>query len=806
MPISDDKVNELINQLARAAQAMERAAKSPGTEGGREDYGSGINTNVTGAERIAQQKQQLALERELADTAKEKHAIEMEMLALEIREKTKALQTMEFMGEEYQKEFAEIQKLKKEKEEYAKTQQKLNAQLEAGAGKAQQLGKELLTIGGELNGLARVLPLSTKELQGFGKGLKEGIKNGTIFTTVFAKIVSNSLAFANSLDKSTAQFKRATGAGNEYNRVIEAAGMKYLAYGVNAENAAKATTDLFSGFRDFTNLSKIEQESIITTTALMEKFSVSGQTSSQILNQATKSLGMNVGEAEQMLLNIVPLAESVGKPVTEIASDLASAAPKLAFYGANMINVFKELEAQSKATGLSVDELLGLVGEKFDTFEGAGMAVGKLNALLGGPYLNSIDMLNASESERLEMIQQSMDASGVVFDDLNKFEQKAFASAIGTDVDTLRKSLNDLDPAQQLNNMRQEELAKKAGDARDIMTKLKDAINSLVIAMGPAIEKLSGWINSISKWITENQGMAKWIAGAGLLGGLLLKLVFGRGPQRAAIAQARAVQKLAVAYGQLAAAQATANATAPRGGGGMGPGGMGGRGGMGPGGMGGRGAMGKSGRFGGRMLAGRAGMIGGGALLAGGLATNWATNKGIEHYQKKGETGKAQATSIGGKMAAGALTGAAIGTFVPVIGNVVGAVVGAALGLAAGVHGATKMGPPVKDGVITRNASGDVRVTPIDNKDNLIATKKGGALAKMGGLGMLGMMGPMGMLAAGGGMLLQKMIVKPIVDAIAESGNTNVVVKIGEKELNKQIVAALNSHQGKQAVSPFYQG
>ena len=50
------------------------------------------------------------------------------------------------------------------------------------------------------------------------------------------------------------------------------------------------------------------------------------------------------------------------------------------------------------------------------------------------------------------------------------------------------------------------------------------------------------------------------------------------------------------------------------------------------------------------------------------------------------------------------------------------------------------------------------------------------------------------------------MIVKPIVDAIEESGNTNVVVKIGEKELNKQIVAALNSHQGKQAVSPFYQG
>ena len=70
----------------------------------------------------------------------------------------------------------------------------------------------------------------------------------------------------------------------------------------------------------------------------------------------------------------------------------------------------------------------------------------------------------------------------------------------------------------------------------------------------------------------------------------------------------------------------------------------------------------------------------------------------------------------------------------------------------------------------------------------------------------MAMMGPMGMLAGGAGAMLVKAIVKPIVEAITQSGNTNVVVKIGEKELNKQIIAALNSHQGKQAVSPFYQG
>ena len=791
MAVTEDQVTQLLQQMQRIADQLETTAASAAAG---EGFSGGRLSGPDLARDVELRDKRLKLEAKFAETEEEHFQIARRGIQNRINDLEKELRGLTDNEAKYGEVVDTIRELEKEQKNLAEAQNKLNRQITQGKGAAQQLQDSLLGVGSNLTALGKIFPTSKRGLTEFGKEMTKAAVSGELLIGVFLKIASNSLDFALSLDKSTASFKRATGAGNEFNSVIESAGMKYLAYGVNAEDAAKATTDLFTGFRDFTTLADAERESLIATTALMEKFGVSGQTSSQILNQATKSLGMNVGEAEQMLLNITPLAAAVGKPVSEIASDLASAAPKLAFYGAGMIDVFKQLEAQSKATGLSVDELLGLVGEKFDTFEGAGMAVGKLNALLGGPYLNSIDMLNASEAERLEMIQQSMAASGVVFDDLNKFEQKAFASAIGTDVDTLRKSLNDLDPAQQLINMQQEELAKKAGDARDIMTKLKESINALVISLKPAIEKLSGWMNSISKWITENQGMAKWIAGVGLLGGLLLKFVFGRGPQRAAKAQARAVQQLAAAYGQLAAAQTTANVTAPKGGG---PG----LGGPGPGGMG--GPM-RGGRFGGA-LGGKGAMMRGGALAVGGLAAGYATSKGVEYFQKEGKTGAAQATSALGGAATGALTGAAIGSVIPVIGTGVGALVGGAIGLAAGTQSATKM-QPVQDGIVTRNASGDVKVTPIDNKDNIIATKKGGALAKMGLVGGMGMMGPMGMLAAGGGLMIQRAIVQPIVEAITSSGNVNVVVKIGEKELNKQIVAALNSHQGKQAVSPFYQG
>ena len=328
---------------------------------------------------------------------------------------------------------------------------------------------------------------------------------------VLAKIASNTIELAFAVDKASASFRKITGAGYGYERVIQRVATSYLAYGINADDAGAATTALFGSFREFTELSDSQQTNIATTAAILGKFGVSGQQVGEILNTATKSLGMNVNESEHLLREFEAIAKSVGKPISEIAGDFASAVPKIAFYGADAINVFKELEAQSKSTGLSVGQLLGVFGQQLDTFEGSGRAVGKLNALLGGPYLNSIDMLNASESERLEMLQDAMKASGTLFSDLNKFEQKAFASALGTDVDTLRKAMTELDPYQELMVQRQEMLARKAGQARDIMQKLRDAFNSVIISMGPFLGKFTKLVDKFADFVHRNNTTDKML-------------------------------------------------------------------------------------------------------------------------------------------------------------------------------------------------------------------------------------------------------------------------------------------------------
>jgi len=105
------------------------------------------------------------------------------------------------------------------------------------------------------------------------------------------------------------------------------------------------------------------------------------------------------------------------------------------------------------------------------------------------------------------MLQDSLKASGTLFGDLNKFEQKAFASALGTDVDTLRRSMQELDPFQELQVMRQEQLARKAGEARDILAKLKDAFNSLVIANQPFVNSIIRLIDKFSVFIQKNHDL-----------------------------------------------------------------------------------------------------------------------------------------------------------------------------------------------------------------------------------------------------------------------------------------------------------
>ena len=724
------------------------------------------------AERIEDLKERnilLAKEKELIEEITEDEKEKAKLLNENKLEQIKVLKEklrLEELDDKARKEtIKELKDLTNETKDYTESTKKsteaIKQQTEAfkaGAGEADNLLNRFLSLSGEGKAFFSILGNGTTSLAGFVTGLAKSVFTGDLLVKSFQKLIGNSINFAFELDRQNAQFKAATGAGDEFSGVIDEAGSRYLTYGINAQDAGRATQALFGSFRDFTNLSASEQANIAATTATLEKFGVSSAQTGQILDQATKSLYMNSQQAEALTRQAATLAIDIGKPISEVAGDLASAAPKLAFYGKQMFDVFAQLERQSKATGLSVDTLLGVVGEKFDTFEGAGQAVGRLNAILGGPYLNSIDMLNAKEPERLQMIKEAIDAYGGQFDALNKFEQKAFASAMGTDVDTLRRMLNDLDPEVQRQALRQEQLAKRAGDARDIMTKLTDAINSLIIKNKPLMDSIVEGVDKFSDLIYQINAGEKSIDSlkkafmdlipteVKVFGGLML--ITGTITKLYSTFQAIAAAKAAVASffaTTTAGAASTTAAASP-------------------------------------LLAVLLPI----AAILGGLGLGAVAISKASKAAAAGETGKAAAFGMGGGTAGGAAAGAGIGFL---LGGPPGALIGGLIGGAAGLAGGTAAaGGAFNDATMPA----PIQMAKFNNQDTFERVGNSVVAAK-----------PDGTLDKAIRQATEKQTAV-LVEAIQNALNVNV--QIGDKQLDDMVVSAMNSPAGKRSISPFYQG
>jgi len=153
--------------------------------------------------------------------------------------------------------------------------------------------------------------------------------------------------------------------------------------------------------------------------------------------------------------------------------------------------------------------------------------------------------------------------------------------------------------------------------------------------------------------------------------------------------------------------------------------------------------LGAAGKGGIGAMLGKAGKAGGLGLA--GAAVGMGTDYLVENQRAKGNTKTADAVNVGGSMASGALTGAAIGSLIPVIGTVVGGIVGGVIGGAKALWDNSQpvndgiFGKPIHDGKIPsfgndfskgRGIIQGGKITPIDNKDDLLAMKPGGAIDK----------------------------------------------------------------------------
>jgi len=438
-------------------------------------------------------------------------------------------------------------------EQWAKTQAKVNQELGVGETKGKQLVASLLPIDGILGKMNSMLPTSVAEMKGFASGISDMVTSGAALVGIANKLLMIALATADA----NAAMVKATGTATDYTAGIAQTRNELREYGVDAVKAQAANAALYQDMSSFTTLNKSTADSLRGQAALLQELNVPLESTAKMWDQATKSLGFNETQLGELNQTLQDTAQSLGKSTTVVFQEFSSVAKQLAFHGEDVVGVFQDLQKQSKATGLEVSQLVSISGKAFDTFDGAAQKVGRLNAILGGPYLNSIDMLNASESERLEMLTESMDASGQLFSDMGKYEQLAIADALGVGVDEARRMFGNLSAAEELEIKRQEEIKETAMRSQKQIDKLKNAFNSMFVALEPVIKAITWFVDLLVKIMTNPFG--KWLII--IVGGLLLLTVIAY----KAAAGIVAVQATLGALGGTAAAAGASATNAGRG-------------------------------------------------------------------------------------------------------------------------------------------------------------------------------------------------------------------------------------------------
>jgi|15BtaG_2_1085339.scaffolds.fasta_scaffold00146_6 hypothetical protein len=321
------------------------------------------------------------------------------------------------------------------------------------------------------------------------KAQKINFKN--LSANVLIAIIEQTTKFMLEFDKLGSSFRKNTGiidrgfSGMEQSIVnVQRANLRM---GVSMDEAFASANALVSTMADFTLMSDKAQNKVLQVTAVMQEFGVSAQTTSEIFNTFSKGLGYDADQLEKLGTQIMGIATSLKVPPQIIATEFNAASKELMKYGGEMIGVFEGLAEQSKQTGLAIGELMGVVKE-YDTFAGAGEAVGKLNAILGGPYLNSINMLYATEEDRVKMLRESISLSGRQFKDLSRFEQQAIASAAGiSDMSQAAKLFGGTASEFANSRMEMKEMQERAAKAQATMDKFAQVMQSFAIALGPLV-------------------------------------------------------------------------------------------------------------------------------------------------------------------------------------------------------------------------------------------------------------------------------------------------------------------------------
>jgi len=350
--------------------------------------------------------------------------------------------------------------------------------------------------------------------QKLGKQIKETFKIQNIAYSFLLKFTQATSMLTWATDDALVAFNKQTGATRLYGDQIMNLEKSMHHHGIGIGQATEAYGSLVNNVYDLKNMSKSTQGELATTTGLLAHMGVSADSTTANIQLMTRSMGVSTAEASQYQRELFTLAKEIGMPPEEMAAGFKAAAPKLMAFGKQAGKVFKTLAVNARAAGMEVEQMLGIV-EQFDTFEGAAQSVGKLNALLGGPFLNSMEMVTTTDpTERMRMLSGALNDAGKSFDQMTYYEKKSIAAAAGlSDVNELALVMaGSFDKSAGGAHKSQAEIKKLAEQSAEF-NNFQEEMNQLMRMFALQLQPVVKWLKDMAQWVQElNQSMGGYLA------------------------------------------------------------------------------------------------------------------------------------------------------------------------------------------------------------------------------------------------------------------------------------------------------
>ena len=333
----------------------------------------------------------------------------------------------------------------------AKTIELATAQIDAennlknlynGVSGADDTTKSFVTTITELENVTTEAGFATKEL---------GIETGKLYTTFEA------------LSK---QYTLLRGQTKEYQQELIAGAAILERTGVAIEDVGAAANTLNRIFPEYSN------HVATTNSQLVDHMQLSGDNAKKTIKfaQALNSIGVEAGRGPGELVGIF--------------NQLSPQLMKIGKTSDDLVDTMSDLAYASRQSGIEIGRIVDFTSQ-FDTFEGAADRVGKLNAILGGDFLNVMDLMAAENpAERMQMVTAAINEQGKSFQDLTYYERLALAEAGGfKDVGELALAMSgNFDIANNSLHKTTEEYAAAALRAKEYQT-FQQQIEATMVAL-----------------------------------------------------------------------------------------------------------------------------------------------------------------------------------------------------------------------------------------------------------------------------------------------------------------------------------